>query len=135
MPLLPFVSTSGAPTMAITNYLELPLPLWSAMGAAVYTVSYWLRASRRGRDPKTLTNRTAATFLLASLGGLPVSYLAVDLVDHQWAWTHSWPSIPPVVATVTGLVGHKILTLMGERLLGWAKSDKAAELLKDINQP
>lgn len=133
MPLLPLV-TDGAPMMAITNYITLPLPLWSAMGAGVYTVSYWLRASRQGRDPKALTQRTVATFLLAGLGGLPISYLAVDLVDHQWAWTRSWSSIPPVVAAVTGLVGHKILTLLGERLLGWAKSDKPGELLKtDIN--
>ena len=119
--------------MAITHFVNLPLPLWSLMGAAVYTTTYWMRASRQGRDPKTLNRRTSGTFVLAALSGLPVSYFAVDAVDHEWPWTRSWDSIPPLVSAVTGLVGHKILILMGEKLLGWSRSDKAEKALKDIS--
>ena len=129
MPLL--AQMTGAPLMAVT-YLNLPGPAWSLFGASAYTIAYWLKASKQGRNPKALTNRTVATFCLAAFGGMPVSYFALDFVDHNWAWTRTWPSITPIVAATTGMVGHKLLNLFGERLLGWAHSEGANEALTSL---
>lgn len=108
-------------TMA--DFPAVPLWLWAVIGAAFYCSTYWLRASRQGRDQKALALRMLVTFGASAMVGVPVAWFATEWTKANFPLARSNQGTLPLVAAVVGSVGHKLFNLAGEKLLGWAKAE------------
>ena len=110
-------------TMPMTDFPTLPLSVWAIAGAGFYSASYWLRASRQGRDQKALALRMLVTFGASAMVGVPVAWFATEWTKANFPLARSNQGTLPLVAAVVGSVGHKLFNLAGEKLLGWAKAE------------
>lgn len=112
----------------VTEFPKIPLWLWSVAGAGFYSTGYWLRASRQGRNQKSLTLRVLVTFGASAMVGVPVAWFATEWTLANFPLAKTNHGTLPLVALVVGTVGHKIVNLAGEKLLGWAKAEGAQAL-------
>lgn len=112
----------------VTDFPTIPLWCWSVAGAGFYSAGYWLKASRQGRNQKALTLRVLVTFGASAMVGVPVAWFATEWTLANFPLAKTNHGTLPLVALVVGTVGHKIVVLAGEKLLGWAKAEGVQSL-------
>ena len=97
------------------SFPDMPLWGWTFLGAAFTAV----RAYRdyRSRNPSTAWAKARTEFFIASIGGLPVSWVACEICYQQFPWVRSWHSILPLLAATSGSVGHRVFVEFGGRLV------------------